>query len=55
MPRTDEATEAMLTIEPPLPRSSMAGRKARIVRYMLRRLTFIENAQSSSLQSRMVP
>jgi hypothetical protein len=48
------ATDDMLTIEPP-PASSMAGRKARIIRYWAVTLRSVENAQARSSQSRIVP
>jgi hypothetical protein len=48
------ATDAMLMIDPP-PASSMAGRKARIIRYMARTFRFIEKSKASASQSRMVP
>ena len=46
----EEATEDMLMIDPP-PASSMAGRKARIVRYIDLTLRSNETSQSASSQS----
>ena len=54
MPRTDDAPEATLTIEPP-PFSSIPGRKARIVRCIALTLRSKEKSQSSSEQSRTLP
>ncbi len=54
MPRTDEATEATLTIEPP-PFSSMPGRNARIVRCIDLTLRSNEKSQSPSEHSSTLP
>src|SRR3954453_14124027 len=54
MPRTEDAPEAMLTIDPP-PRSSMPGRNARTVRCMDLTLRSNEKSQSRSEHSSTVP
>src|ERR1700733_13063445 len=54
MPRTDEAPEAMLTIDP-LPLSSIPGRKARMVRCIDLTLRSNEKSQSASEGVRTVP
>src|SRR3954451_5328913 len=54
MPRTEDAPEAMLTIDPP-PRSSMPGRNARMVRCMDLTLRSNEKSQSRSEHSSTVP
>ncbi len=54
MPRTEEAPEAILTIDPP-PFSSMPGRKAAIVRNIDLTLRLKEKSQSFSLVVSAVP
>ncbi len=45
----------MLTIEAPLPLFSIAGRKARMVQYMLLTLRVMVKSQSFSVHSSTVP
>ena len=54
MPRTDDAVDAMLTIDPVF-RSSMAGRKVLIVRCIDFTLRSKEKSQSCSEQSSTLP
>src|SRR5271170_2763706 len=54
MPRTEDAPEAMLTIDP-RPFSSIPGRKARIVRCIDLTLRSNEKSQSASEQSSTLP
>ena len=54
MPRTEEAPDAMLTIDP-RPFSSMPGSTALIVRCMDRTFRSKEKSQSLSEHSRIVP
>jgi hypothetical protein len=54
-PLTEDTVEAMLTIEAPAPRSSILGKKARIVMNIERTLSANDASHSIGSASRIVP
>jgi len=52
---TEETVEAMLMIEAPVPRSSILGRKARIITNIERTLSAKDASHSIGSASRIVP